>query len=53
MPEVNKKLDKILNSIEVLTKRVNDLDKSVTSIGNRLDILEIKIKTKFDEIDQH
>ena len=34
MAEVNKKFDKILNSIEVLTKRVNELDKSVFSIEN-------------------
>ena len=48
----SKKLDKILHSIKVLTKRVNDLDKSVLRIGNLLDNLEVKIKTKFDEIEQ-
>ena len=40
MAEVSKNLFKILNAVVVFTKRVNDLDKSVTSIGNRLDNLE-------------
>ena len=53
MAEVDKKLDKILNLIEVLTKRVNNLDKSILSIGNLFGILEVKIKTKFDESDLH
>ena len=53
MAEVDKKLDKIPNSIEILTKRINDLDKYGLSIGNQLDILEVKLKTKFHEIDQH
>ena len=53
MAEIDKKLDKIPNSIKILTKRINDLDKYNLSIGNRLDILEVKIKTKFHKIDQH
>ena len=53
MAKMNDKLDKILHSVENLTLRIDKLEKTIglLSYGERLDELEGKFNTKFEEID--
>ena len=50
MAKMNK-LDKILHSVENLTLRIDKLEKTILSYGERLDELGGKSNTKFEEID--
>ena len=49
MAEMN--LDKVLLCDENLTIRIDKLEKIILSFGERLDELEGKFNTKFEEID--
>ena len=51
MAKMNDKLDKILHFVENLTLRIDKLEKTRLSYGERLDELEGKFNTKFEEID--
>ena len=51
MAKMNDKLDKILHSVENLTLRIDKFEKTIFSYGERLEELEGKFNTKFEEID--
>jgi len=49
--EINKKLDKILYSIEAFTKRIDSLDSKVETLDARLTTLEKNVNSRFNAIE--
>ena len=47
---LEQKLDKILVAVSILTKRVDDFDKTLSSFGTRLDEIERKFNTKIEDL---
>ena len=48
--KLNKKLDKVLEAISMLTSRIDNLEKTLLTVGARIDELEKKSNEKFEDI---